>query len=95
MKGALNGRSNYSPIATTPYFTGEEQAIMSDPTVADGIIYLRDNQLKAYDPSTRSDTSLVTRDDVTAITRGPGTKIYFATVSGNVRRCFLCLNLPN
>ena len=96
MKGALNGRSNYSPIATTPYFTGKEQALLPDPTVTDGIIYLRDNMLKAYDPTTRSDSPLV-EDDVTAVARGPGTKIYFATASRKVtfrfKSSFKCVEI--
>ena len=83
MKGALNGRSNYSPIATTPYFTGQEQVILSDPSVTDGIIYLRDNMLKSYNPLTRADTTLID-DDVTAVARGPGKKIYFSTALGKV-----------
>lgn len=83
MKGALDGRSNYSPIATFPYFTGQEQVILSDPTVSDGIIYIRDNMLKSYNPLTRSDTSLVD-DEVTAVARGPGTKIYFSSALGKV-----------
>ena len=84
MRGALDGRSNYNPIATSPPFTGEESAILADPSITDGVLYLRDGVLKSYNPANRDDVVLVD-GDVTAIATGPKGLVYYATSDKKVR----------
>ena len=78
MKGAMNGRSNYSPVGTYPYFTGEELEIVEHPTERETVVYLRDGTLYQYNFRTRQVRKLVSTG-VTALALGPRNVIVYAT----------------
>ena len=78
MKGAMNGRSNYSPVATYPYFNGKEQEVVEHPTEKETVVYLRDGTLYQYSFRNRQVRKLV-QGGVTALTIGPRDVIVYAT----------------
>ena len=86
MKGALDGGSNYSPIASSPPFTGSETSLLQDPTVPDGVLYLAGGVVRRYSPGTRESEVLVEGGDVTALVRSEGNNVYYSTDSGKVSR---------
>ena len=78
MKGVLNGRSNYSPVGTYPYFNGEEQEVVEHPTEEETAVFLRDGTLYQYSFRTRQVRKLV-QGGVTALALGPRDVIVYAT----------------
>ena len=83
MRGAMNGRSNYNPMAGYPAFNGEEDEIFSHPNLRDNIVYLLSGKLNSYDPTTRRVTPLY-NGEVTDVILGPRDDLYFTTDSRGV-----------
>ena len=83
MRGAMNGRSNYNPMAGYPAFNGEEDEIFSHPNLRDNIVYLLSGKLNSYDPRTRRVTPLY-NGEVTDVILGPRDDLYFTTDSKGV-----------